>query len=188
LRCDNGGRTPEINHGVDNRFAGSHVNNLNVEDHLDTLLVFDQIAADILSAGIVWALGHLSAEDAGVVAREDSDLRGNRRVVNIRKMCRVENGSSVSCPEVRSVCIVVSEANEMIYQSLLTGCKISLLTKVLCDGSAPLNGARLKTASLHLSSTMAEITLAVFHECSSLLDLVASIMAWVSQDAASQEG
>ena len=80
------GRTPEIDHAVYDGFAGGHVDDLQVDDHLDALLVFDQVAADVLSAGIVWALGHLRAEDARVVAGEDGGFRGERRVVDAGMM------------------------------------------------------------------------------------------------------
>lgn len=103
-----GGRTPEIDHAVYNGLAGGHVDDLDVDDHLDTLLVFNQVAADVLSAGVVWALGDLRAEDAGVIAGEDGGLRGEGRVVDIGMMGGVQNGSSVSCTEVGGVYTIVS--------------------------------------------------------------------------------
>lgn len=95
------GRTPEIDHAVHDGFAGGNVDDLEVDDHLDALLVFDQVAADVLSAGIVWTLGHLGAEDAGVDAGEDCGLRGERSVVDAGMVRGVQNRSSVSCSDVR---------------------------------------------------------------------------------------
>ena len=100
--------TPEIDHAVDNRLAGGHVDDLEVDDHLDTLLVFDQVAADVLSAGVVWALGDLRAEDAGVVAREDGGLRGEWRIVDVGMMSGVQDRCGVSCAEVRGAYTIVS--------------------------------------------------------------------------------
>lgn len=72
--------------------------------------------------------------------------------------------------------------------SVLTGRNAPLLASALSNGSASLNVARLNTASLHLLSTVAEITLAVLHECGALRDFMAGIMAWVGENAAGHEG
>lgn len=111
LGVDGGGRgrTPEIDHAVYDGLAGGHVDDLEVDDHLDALLIFDQVAADVLPAGVVWALGHLGAEDAGVDAGEEGGLRGEGGVVDAGKMGCVQDGSGVSCAEVRGACTIVSE-------------------------------------------------------------------------------
>lgn len=57
---------------------------MEVDDHFDAFLVFDEVAADVLAAGVVGALRHLRAEDARVVAGEEGGFRGEGGVVDIR--------------------------------------------------------------------------------------------------------
>lgn len=72
--------------------------------------------------------------------------------------------------------------------SILTSRNAPLLASALSNSSASLNVARLNTASLHLLSTVAEITLAILHECSALRDFMTGIMAGVGEDAAGHKG
>lgn len=45
---------PEVNHGVDNWLAGIHVDDLDVQNKFDTFLVFDDVAADEFTSGILF--------------------------------------------------------------------------------------------------------------------------------------
>lgn len=67
---------PDFDHGVWNGLAGGDVDDLGVEDKVDTVLVFPDVLADILASDVVWSLGDFWGEDAGAVAGEEDGLLG----------------------------------------------------------------------------------------------------------------
>ena len=82
------------------------------------------------------------------------------------------------------------ELEELKFQrGQLTSSDAPLRACILSDGSAASNSALLKSSSLHLGSTMAEIFLAMLHEIGALCNLLAKFksgLPWVSENIASQ--
>ena len=82
---------PDLNHGIRNRVAGVHVNDLGVKNQLHPSLILDNVFSHILSAHIAGSLCYLGAENARVVARKNDALGRGTVVALGRQMSGVEN-------------------------------------------------------------------------------------------------
>lgn len=71
-RVNTGGvAVPDLDHRIWDRLAGCNVDDLGVENEVDTFLCLTDVLPDILSSNIVLTLGDFWGEDAGAVAREE---------------------------------------------------------------------------------------------------------------------
>lgn len=94
---------PDLDHGVGDRIAGGHINDLGVEEELDALLVFCGIIAHVFTTDIVRPLGNFRRENAGVVSGED-DRRVSSVCVSLGgQMSGVGNCGSIASLEVGSI-------------------------------------------------------------------------------------
>jgi hypothetical protein len=62
---------PHLEVDVGDGLAGIDVDDLVVEHNVDTLLVLDDVAADVLAGDVVGTLGDLGGEDARVLRAEE---------------------------------------------------------------------------------------------------------------------
>lgn len=152
----------DIGHG----FASVNVNDLVVNDRVDTLLVLGKLTADVLAADVVRALGDLGGQDAGVVATEE--------------------GCRIGVEGVAHGGLVVRSGQHGVEVTLVDA---TAGTSLLEGSSAAGDVAGINAAGLELGGAVGEIgALHGAEKVAAFLDLLGQIMARVGNDGARQQG
>lgn len=152
-RVDAGGVAAEdLEVGADDGLAGLHIDDLEVVVDGDTLLVVDEVLADVLTGDVVGATLSLGSQNARGVRRKDIGLGG------------VESKTSV--------CGVVVGGKD---SGQITGLDVALLDQFVPLVGTALNGAVLKPTGLELGCAVIEVARGVLEHSPAHSDLLVKV-------------
>lgn len=94
---------PDLDHGICDRIASSHIDDLSVEDELHTFLILNRVLTNVFAIDVVWTLSDLRGENTRAVAGEENGFIGGICVCFARQMRGSINRRDIPNSEVRSI-------------------------------------------------------------------------------------